>query len=275
MIDLHTHSTCSDGTMKPSALVRLAAEKKLTALALTDHDTLDGLKEASETAQELGIRFIPGIELEIQHHPGEFHLLGLGLKKWEGSGLDQVLHQLKEYRDERNREMLNLIRQDGIDISSDDLKNAAGGKIIARPHFARVLVEKKAARSIRQAFDRFLGVGRKFYIPKKVLTLEEGIELIKNAGGHPVIAHPLSLYLSWGKLPERLAGWKEMGIEGIEAWHSGVNENQGNRLQKIAEDLNLAITGGSDYHGENRKDRVLGMGGGKKPVPDHYLDFLT
>ena len=198
MIDLHSHSTASDGTSTPRDLLFEARDAGLTALALTDHDTLDGLAEASDTAEELGIRFIPGIELEIEHRPGEFHLLGLGLKDWEYSNLSKFLREIRHNRNERNAQMVELIQNDGIDISEDDLKQAAGGRIIARPHFARVLVEKKVAKSIKHAFDRFLAAGQKFYIPKKVITLEEGITLIHQAGGKAVIAHPLSLYLSWG-----------------------------------------------------------------------------
>ena len=274
MIDLHSHSTKSDGTYTPVELINKASTIPLSAIALTDHDTLDGLKEAELAAAELGIEFIPGIELEIQHQPGEFHLLGLGISEWENSSLDRTLSTLRNYRNSRNTEMIRLIQNDGIDITEEELNSTAGGRIIARPHFARLLVEKKVAKSIRHAFDKFLGVEQKYYVPKKVMALEDGIRLIKAAGGHPVIAHPLSLYLSWGKMPERFALWKDMGIEGIEAWHSGVNENQGKRFQILAEDLGLFVTGGSDFHGENRKDRKLGLGGGKKPIPDYFLDYI-
>ena len=274
MIDLHTHSTKSDGTCTPGELIHIASTIPLSAIALTDHDTLDGLKEAEQAASTCGIRFIPGIELEIQHQPGEFHLLGLGIGKWENSSLDRTLGTLRNYRNSRNSEMIRLIQNDGIDLTEEELNQTAGGRIIARPHFAKLLVEKKVAKSMRHAFDKFLGVEQKYYVPKKVMALEDGIRLIKAAGGYAVVAHPLSLYLSWGKMPERFALWKEMGVEGIEAWHSGVNENQGKRFQKLAENLGLFVTGGSDFHGENRKDRKLGIGGGKKAVPDHFLDFI-
>jgi predicted metal-dependent phosphoesterase TrpH len=274
MIDLHSHSTRSDGTLTPRELILKAAEIPLNAIALTDHDTLDGLKEAEETASECQIRFIPGIELEIEHYPGELHLLGLGIFNWEDSTLDNTLNTLRTYRNDRNSEMIRLIQNDGISITHQDLQNTAGGRIIARPHFARLLVERKVAKNMRHAFDKFLGTDQKYYVPKKVMQLEDGIRLIKSAGGHPVIAHPLSLYLSWGKLPGRLSEWKEAGIEGIEAWHSGANANQAKRMEKLADELGLYVTGGSDFHGENRKDRKLGRGGGKKPVPDHFMDFL-
>ena len=237
MIDLHTHSTSSDGTMTPKELIYKASSIGLSAVALTDHDTLDGLEEAEKAALEKGIRFIPGIELEIEHHPGEFHLLGLGLDNWRDSSLENSLQYLRHHRNNRNSEMLSLMQKDGLEITEEELKETAKGRIIARPHFARLLVNKKVAKNMKHAFDKFLGVDQKYYIPKKVILLEDAVRLIHDAGGHPVIAHPLSLYLSWGKLPERLASWKEMGIEGIEAWHSGVNKNQGERLAKLADSL--------------------------------------
>ncbi|MDC7233822.1 MAG: PHP domain-containing protein [Spirochaetales bacterium] len=271
MIDLHTHSTASDGTCTPAELIREAREAGLRAIALTDHDTLDGLDEAAASASEAGIIFIPGIELEIKHHPGEFHLLGLGLEDWHNSSLALFLDEIREHRNNRNEQMVELIRQDGIDISHRDLEKAAGGRIIARPHFARVLVEKKVAKNIKHAFDRFLGVGQKFYLPKEVIELEKGIQLIHEAGGKAVIAHPLSLYLSWGKMPERFREWKELGLDGIEARHSGANKNQMARFEALAEELGLIISGGSDYHGKNRRDRALGKGGGFQHIPDELL----
>ena len=271
MIDLHSHSTASDGTSTPGELVQEAFNAGLSALALTDHDTLDGLAEAASAADSLGLRFIPGIELEIEHQPGEFHLLGLGLKEWENSTLSLFLKEIRDNRNRRNAEMVALIRSEGIDISEHDLRKVAGGRIIARPHFAKVLVEKKAAKSIKHAFDAFLAAGQKFYIPKKVMNLEEGIRLIHDAGGKAVIAHPLSLYVSWGKLPQRIAEWKEMGLDGLEAYHSGANLNQAGRLAALADEFDLIVTGGSDYHGSLRKDRSLGKGAGQRPVPDDLL----
>ncbi|QEN07303.1 PHP domain-containing protein [Oceanispirochaeta crateris] len=272
MIDLHTHSTASDGTCSPIELLKQASEVGLKALALTDHDTLDGLEEAQGAADLLGIQFIPGIELEIEHYPGEFHLLGLSLTNWKDSSLSLFLKEVRDHRNDRNSKMLELFEEDGIHISEEELKSAAGGRIIARPHFAKILVERKIAKNVKQAFDRYLGVEKKFYLPKKVMTLEQGLQLIHEAGGYAVIAHPLSLYLSWGKLPLRLTQWKEMGLDGLEAWHSGAKEHQAQRFEKLALENDLFVTGGSDYHGANRKDRTLGKGGGNKPIPDEFLE---
>ncbi len=272
MIDLHSHSRASDGTLSPSELIKLAAQEGLKALALTDHDTLDGLEEAEKAASQHNIIFIPGIELEIEHRPGEFHLLGLGLTKWRTSSLLQALKEIRQARQKRNEQIMAMMNQDGLNIKEEDLRKAAGGQIIARPHFARVLVEKNIAKNIKQAFDRFLSAGMKYYAPRQALALDRAIHLIHEAGGKAVLAHPLSLYVSWGKLPLRLASWREQGLDGIEAWHSGASERQAMRLETMGRECGLFITGGSDFHGSLRKDRFLGRGAGKKPIRDAFLE---
>lgn len=275
MIDLHTHSTESDGTCTPSELIELAFSKGITALALTDHDTCSGLNEAGKKAREVGIQFIPGIELEIQFKPGEFHLLGLNITKWEGV-LDSALDELLKKREERNLKMVELIQEQGVELTYDEVIAEAKGQVIARPHFASLLVKKQFVKNTAKAFEKYLAVGRPFHIEKESLSLEEGIHLIKSAGGHPVIAHPLSLFVSWGKLPERLKLWKEMGVEGLEVWHSGAKPRKSKRLELLADELGFFKTGGSDFHGSNRKDRPLGMGSGGKPVTiDPAIPFIN
>ncbi|MBB6479052.1 PHP domain-containing protein [Spirochaeta isovalerica] len=274
MIDLHTHSTESDGTNTPSDLMDLARDKGITTIALTDHDTCAGLEEAANRAEEIGIRLIPGIELEISFKPGEFHLLGLNITKWKEE-MVPALHGIMNRRLERNLKMVNLINSEGIDLTYEQVVEEAKGQVIGRPHFASLLVKKGLVKNTAKAFEKYLAVGRPFYIEKEALSLREGIDLIKRAGGHPVIAHPMSLFISWGKLPERLANWKEEGIEGIEVWHSGAKPRKSKRLELIADDLGLFKTGGSDYHGDNRKDRPLGLGTGGKAVPiDPAIPFL-
>lgn len=274
MIDLHTHSSESDGTDRPSELMDLALEYGIHTIALTDHDTCAGLDEASSRAEEIGIRLIPGIELEINFKPGEFHLLGLNITNWRQE-MEQALKEIMRKRLERNLKMVEIINKEGINISYEDVEHEAAGQVIGRPHFASLLVKKNVVKSTMKAFEKYLAVGRPFYIEKEALSIEEGIQLVKQAGGHPVIAHPLSLFISWGKLPERLGQWKEMGIEGLEVWHSGAKPRKSKRLEMIADDLGLFKTGGSDYHGKNRKDRPLGLGSGGQAVPiDPSIPFL-
>lgn len=274
MIDLHTHSTESDGTCTPAELIDLAVLSGINTIALTDHDTCAGLTEAQERAIEKGINFIPGIELEIQFKPGEFHLLGLNIQNWKTT-LEPALEEIRKKRHERNLKMVQLINESGIDLTYREVIDEAKGQVVGRPHFASLLVKKKLVKSTLKAFDKYLAIGRPFHIEKEALSLEEGIRLIKEAGGHPVIAHPMSLFISWGKLPEKLAFWQEIGIEGIEVWHSGCKPRKCDRLESLADQLGLFKTGGSDFHGKNRKDRPLGMGAGNKEIPiDPAIPFL-
>lgn len=274
MIDLHTHSTESDGTYTPTELIDLAVSKGIETIALTDHDTCAGLKEADKRAREKGINFVPGIELEISFKPGEFHLLGLNILNWENT-LAPALEEIMRKRHERNIKMVDLMNESGVELTYDEVVDEARGQVIGRPHFASLLVKKKVVKNTAKAFEKYLAAGRPFHIEKEALSLEEGIDLIKKAGGHPVIAHPLSLFISWGKLPERLKQWKDMGVEGIEVWHSGTKPRKSKRLELIADELGFFKTGGSDFHGDNRKDRPLGLGAGGKAVPvDPAIPFL-
>lgn len=274
MIDLHTHSTESDGTCTPSELIDLAVFKGIDTIALTDHDTCAGLNEARRRADLKGINFIPGIELEIDFQPGDFHLLGLNIQNWEGV-MDTALEKIMERRLHRNLQIVKLINDSGIVLDYDEVKEEARGQVVGRPHFASLMVKKKLVKNIEKAFEKYLAAGRPFHIAKEALTLEEGVDLIKKAGGHPVIAHPMTLFISWGKMPERLKSWQEVGVEGIEVWHSGSKLKNSIRLEKLADELGLFKTGGSDFHGENRQDRPLGYGAGGLEIPrDPRIPFL-
>ncbi len=274
MIDLHSHSTASDGTLSPGGLMEEAHALGLKAIALTDHDTLDGLAEAQSRADSLGLRFVPGIELEISFTPGEFHLLGLGLERWDDSELAHSLNILRAHREKRNSQMIKAMRDQGIQISLQEVQQVAGGRVVGRPHFATVMVKKGLAPSTALAFERYLAVGRPFYILKQTIELSRALDLIHKAGGKAVVAHPLSLYISWGKIEGYFREWKELGIDGVEAWHSGSSLAKSRRMEKLARSLGLAVTGGSDYHGKNRKDRHLGVGGGGRAIPWSFLEDL-
>ncbi len=270
MIDLHTHTTYSDGTLSPNELIEKAVSIGLSALAVTDHDTTDGLDEAFAEAKKRDLRFIPGIEIEVDFYPGEFHLLGLGLTDWKGP-LAVAMEDVKQKRHERNLTILDMMNREGMGISWEDVTRQADTDLIARPHFAAAMVEKRIVKNTKQAFEKYLGMGRPFYTRKEALDLEKAIDLIKTGGGHPVIAHPLSLYLSWGKLPGKLEEIREAGVEGLEAWHPSINRRKAERLIHLADKLGFFITGGSDYHGDLRKDRDLGKSSDGRTIPDEYL----
>ena len=270
MIDLHTHSTASDGTFSPAELAAEAHKAGLSLFALTDHDTVAGVAEAQQAGKVLGIRVLPGIEISIEWQPGELHLLGLGIDI-ENKTLCSLMQYAQAKRLERNRKIIEKFNEAGIVIDEEKLAQLAGGAVIGRPHFAKYLVQEKKAKSIQDAFLKYLAKGRPFYIEKECLPLAEAIEAIKAARGVHVLAHPMSLYLSWGKLPETIAQFKEQGLVGLEAWHSGARYGECVRLQALAEELGLIVTAGSDFHGKNRKDVYLGRTAAHLPIEDRFF----
>ena len=194
MIDLHTHSTASDGTFSPGDLVNKAVSKKLKVLAITDHDTVAGLEEAKKASQNQDIIFIPGIELNIQWPTGEFHLLGLGLKQ-VSDDLNSIITYLQRQRETRNQKIVELLNKDGFEMTMTELIDRFETESIGRPHIAQMMVEKGYVKQRQQAFDNFLGKGRKYYVDRAGADLSMASKAIKNSGGVPVHAHPLSLYL--------------------------------------------------------------------------------
>ena len=270
MVDLHTHSTASDGTFSPAELAAEAHKTGLSLFALTDHDTVAGVAEAQQAGKAIGIRVLPGIEISVEWQPGELHLLGLGIDI-ENKTLCSLMQYAQEKRLERNRKMIEKFNEAGIIIDEEKLVHIAGEAVIGRPHFAKYLVQEKKAKSIQDAFLKYLAKGRPFYIEKECLPLTESIEAIKAACGVPVLAHPMSLYLSWGKLRETIAQFKKDGLVGLEAWHSGARYGECVRLQALAKDLGLIVTAGSDFHGANRKDVHLGRTAADLPIEDRFF----
>ena len=275
MIDLHTHSTASDGTCTPGELVRLAAKKGLSVLALTDHDTTAGITEAKKEAELLkkeGTDFIlvPGIELNIEWPTGEFHLLGLGLKN-QSRELNSLMDFLEDERTERNRKMAELLQKEGVDISLEETEARFSTKSIGRPHFAQLMTEKGIVNHRQDAFNRYFAKGRPCYVKRTGADLKEACLAIKYSGGIPVQAHPMSMYISWGKMEETVLEIQKSGVEGLEAWHPGVRTGEALRLEELARKLGMFVTAGSDFHGEKvRKDRRLGYTAGDKKIDDRF-----
>jgi predicted metal-dependent phosphoesterase TrpH len=273
MIDLHSHSTASDGSRTPESLVELALQGGLTALALTDHDTLDGVDRAMARARDTRLTLIPGVEIEIEMEGGEFHLLGLALVG-DRTELNASLGRLQAARSERNGRMVEKMRKAGIDISLEELAGTAGGSIVSRAHFARLLVRKKVVSSIDAAFKRLIGKGREFYEPRLCLALEEATRLIRSAGGVAVVAHPVSLGIKGPALRTHLAACRDRGVAGIEAWHPNHAVKDCHRFEKLARGLGMIVTGGSDYHGDHVPGRKLGHTAGGREIPDAILESL-
>lgn len=270
MIDLHTHSTASDGTLMPSELVRYAKEKGLSVMALTDHDTTKGILEAQEEALKIGIAFVPGIELTVQWPTGEFHLLGLGLKK-QSEELKKAASFLKEERLRRNLKMAQKLRENGVNITFEEVQERFKTENIGRPHFASYMEEKGIVKQRQLAFDKYFAKGRPCFIEREGLDLSLAVEAIKTSGGLPVQAHPLSMYVSWGKMEETMRAIREKGVEGLEAWHPGVRIAEAERLESLGKKLGMTVTAGSDFHGEKvRADRHIGYTAGKFKIDDRF-----
>jgi predicted metal-dependent phosphoesterase TrpH len=276
MIDLHTHSNCSDGDLSPEDLVKYAVSKKITVLALTDHDTISGLDRAEKASKENGIEFVRGIELGIEWSSGEFHLLGYGLSEISES-LHELIATLQKNREERNLRIVEKLKDIDINTSLEELYEIFNTKNICRPHIADFLVSKKKVKNRQKAFDLYLAKGRPIYEKKVGMNLDVAIQAIKDSEGIPVLAHPLSLYVSWGKIEGVLTDLKERGICGLEAWHSGVRLSEAKRLEELARKLGFFVTAGSDFHGEKvRADRKIGhTAGGLKIDSRFWNDELS
>ncbi len=273
MIDLHTHSTASDGTFSPEELVYLAKKEGLQALALTDHDTIDGLEIAYQIAQKENLPFLCGVEISIQFNgPGHFHLLGYFLHP-QIPEINTTLVKLKKAREERNKKIIEKLNSLGIKITLEELKNIAKGEI-GRPHIAYLLVKKGIVKTFEEAFEKYLKKGAPAYAPKALLSPQSAINLILAAKGAPILAHPFTLKLSYFELEKYLRTLKDFGLIGIEAYYTEHNPDFTKFLINCAKKFDFLITGGSDFHGKNKPDIKLGKGFGNLKVPFECYEKL-
>jgi predicted metal-dependent phosphoesterase TrpH len=283
MIDLHTHSSASDGDYSPAQLMREAVKRGLNAIALTDHDTLGGLESAEKEAEAVNIRFIPGIEINISWTGeagvsglgpgGEMHLLGLGIRSPTPAFIGAIA-ELSGRREARNREILDRMHELSIEASWEDVIALAGGYSVGRPHFASLLVNKNIVKNREQAFSRYLKLGKPLFVPKAGLAFAEAAALIRESGGIPVLAHPMSLYVAWGRLPCLVKTLQDRGLMGIEAWHPTAKAKSCRRLEELGRALGLYITEGSDFHGIIRPDRQLGCSCRGRVISDTVLEEI-
>lgn len=270
-IDLHVHTTASDGTASPAEAVKLAKAAGLSAIAITDHDTVSGYAEAAEAGKALGVEVIPGIEISTKYGRA-VHILGYYIDP-DSDKLAPVLEWVVRDRDERNRKMAELMAADGLPVSYEEMHRRFGA-VIGRPHFAEVLVELGLAKDVRDAFDRYVEKGQKYYLPRNFLSIERSVEIIREAGGIPVLAHPFQYKLDEAGLRELIEHCMESGLKGIECRYSGYSTEQSKYLSRLAEEYGLIKTGGSDFHGENKKHISIGTGTGALEVPYQYLEKL-
>lgn len=280
MIDLHVHSTRSDGTYTPTELVEYAIEKGLTAFALTDHDTTDGLDEAISYANALRAEgkadvpeVIPGIELSTNIEDTEVHVAGLFIDK-ENPEFQSYLKEFVASRNLRNVKMCAKLTEIGIPITAEELESAFPNCILTRAHFASWLREHGYVSSNKEAFDRYLGKRCPCYVPREKITPQKAIALILTAGGIPVLAHPILYRLSDARLEALVATLKEAGLVGIEAIYSTYEPSEERQIRRLAKKYDLLLSGGSDFHGTNKPRIDLGVGLGRLYVPDELLENM-
>jgi predicted metal-dependent phosphoesterase TrpH len=272
MVDLHAHSSVSDGSDSPEGLVELAAKAGLSALALTDHDRQDGVALARRRAGELGLELVPGVEISC-NHSGTMHLLVYFLEPSEGP-LQDELGRLQRARETRNEVLAARLTELGMPVTMAELEEEAGPTGAGRPHFAAILVRKAYASSVEDAFERILGKGGPAYVEKERLDPVPAISLARQSAALPVLAHPLSLGLAPAGLGSAVRELAEAGLVGLEAIYGRYSQEERANLAVLAARSRLAVTGGSDYHGRYKPDLKLGIGRGDLHVPDGALAAL-
>lgn len=259
-VDLHMHSTASDGSRTPADVVRAARAASLAAIALTDHDSVAGLAEAQLVGAELGVRIVNGVELSAVEGEVETHILGLHLQ--DTGVLERGLGALREMRERRASRIVELLNDAGVKVEYDDVLAQAAGGALGRPHVARAMVASGWATDVRDAFDRYLGAGKPAYVAKDQLALPDAIAMIHEAGGLAVLAHP-----GYSGTRERLEALAALGLDGIEVKHPGHSASDTARLKGLVELLGLVASGGSDWHGAAEGPRTIGM----MSVPPEWL----
>ena len=255
--DLHSHSTVSDGTLSPTELVERAHEKGVDVFALTDHDATEGLKEAALAADKVGIKFVAGIELSVTWSHQTFHIVGLGIDP-DNEVLKKGLMELRDFRGRRGEEIAKKLEKAKFENPLEGAKKFAGGEILSRTHFARYIVEQGRAKDIRQVFKRFLVSGKPGYVAGKWASLEDALSWIQGAGGIAVIAHPARYKISATRLRQLIAEFKELGGIGFEAISGSHSPDEEIRMAQLANQFELYISKGSDFHSPENIYRELG-----------------
>lgn len=274
-VDLHCHSTASDGTLPPREVLRLAKQNNLTALALTDHDTVAGCEEAADEAKTLGIDFLCGIEISAEFpHPGTMHILGYGVDP-NNPALKNLTETLLAGRDNRNPRIVAKLNEMGVAVTMKEWEDEAKGNVLGRPQLAAILMRKGYVSSIKQAFDKYIGQGAPAYFDKERLTPKQALERIGAAGGIAVLAHPIQLRTeNDAQLETVIKNLVDNGLAGLEIIHSDHDAGWVEKISRLADKYGLVKTGGSDFHGSNKKDINLGVANGRR-IPRELFDALV
>jgi 3',5'-nucleoside bisphosphate phosphatase len=273
-VDLHSHSIASDGSDKPTRLVELGLEKGLTALALTDHDTQEGITEATKAATGTGLELIPGTELSLDYDAGGMHLVVLWLEPGPGP-LQDRLGELQGGRQHRNERIVKILTEAGMPIDISEVHEKAGEGSVGRPHIAAVMVAKGYVPDLGAAFEEWLGSGKPAYVGRPRLNPEKGIALARQSGAVPVLAHPHTLGISRAAdMADMLTRLREAGLVGLEAIYSSYHRHEREGYADLARRFGLIPSGGSDYHGTYKEGLDVGSGYGDLVVPDSTVDKL-
>jgi len=278
-IDLHVHSTASDGTLSPVEILRLAETLELGAISITDHDTLKGSRDLLEAAGSSVVRVLTGIEISttppaLYAVVGSFHILGYGIRL-DDPALNQTLETLQHARENRNPLIISRLNEMGLDIALEEVIQSSGESQIGRPHIAQLMIKKGFVRTIDEAFDAYLGFNKPAYVDKFKLDCQNAIEMIVTAGGIPVLAHPFLLgFADCSRLESLVATLKEMGLQGIEVYYPEHSAENVEFYSRLALSHDLAVTGGTDFHGAIKPDIQMGYGKGDFFVPYSVYDLL-
>ena len=269
-LDLHLHTTHSDGSFTPTEVVTMAHRAGVTALAITDHDIMTGVPDAMAAGHQYGIEIISGVEISSLAGDSEVHILGYFLDR-QDSDLLARLKVLRDGRHRRNPLIIERLQTLGIDITYDEVRALAGDGSIGRPHIARVLMDKHIVASAKEAFDRFLAEGKPAYVPRELPSPAEAIHWIKTAHGLAVLAHPTWVKVAEQPLIDLVRQLKAAGLDGVEVYYSTHAARQTREYLSLAQQLGLLVTGGSDFHGLTKPDIEVGIGKGTLHIPTSLL----
>ncbi len=278
-VDLHTHTCKSDGSLTPTQLVDYAREKGLAAVAITDHDTTDGLDEALSYAASLSQKgipcpeVIPGIEFSTKYEQKDVHIVGLYIS-YDAPAFQDRLDAFVNSRVNRNHKMCQNLQTAGIDITFDKLQAENPGAVITRAHYATYLLEHGYVKSRPDAFAQYLGDHTKYFVPREKVTPAQAVELILQANGIPILAHPTLYHMGNDRLCALVASLKEVGLMGIEAFYSTYTSQDERDMRRIADRYDLLLSGGSDFHGANKPKLDLGTGYGKLFIPEEIWERI-
>jgi 3',5'-nucleoside bisphosphate phosphatase len=273
-VDLHLHTTASDGVLRPSELVRYAEKKGLQAIAITDHDTIEGLEEGLSEGERIGFEVISGVEISAKHSPGSMHLLGYFLDT-RNPLLNERLQYLQKARAERNPKIIEKLNQLGVNITYEEVAKVSGGGQVGRPHFAHILIEKGYVRNFQEAFERYLKKGAPAYVEKVRFSADEALHFIKEAGGVSVLAHPRTLgFDKPSELEKFISQLVELGLKGMEVYYPEHSPSDVANYKALAGRYGLLMTGGTDYHGIEGNDLDVGIGRGEMKIPYSIVENL-